>query len=114
VCPDWAMQLLCQNGGIAGLVAAYVLVCFEVGQLYGFTVDLSVHRIMAVAVTGFLDLFLIDSVHWAPLYAIDGYVSIMAVFFVWRACGWLVRSHAKGSLRLGVGAFQRRQVRVEQ
>lgn len=43
--------------------------------------------------TGFCAVILIGSVHLGWHYAIDGYLSILAVIVIWKAVGWALRFH---------------------
>ena len=43
--------------------------------------------------TGFCILIMIGSVHLGWHYAIDGYVSVLAVIAIWKAVGWALRFH---------------------
>ncbi len=47
-----------------------------------------VHRGLGIALTVFAVLILLGSVHLAWHYAIDGYVSIVLTWLIWRAVGW--------------------------
>jgi hypothetical protein len=49
-----------------------------------------VHRVVGVVLTVFAALILLGSVHLAWHYAIDGYLSIVLTYLLWRAAGWWV------------------------
>ena len=49
-----------------------------------------VHRLLGWALTGFLVLILVGSVHLGWHYAIDGYVAIPLTWLIWRLAGRLV------------------------
>jgi hypothetical protein len=52
-------------------------------------------RVAGILGWGYLALILVGSVHLAWHYAIDGYVSILAVLLIWRAAGWWAsRNHS--------------------
>lgn len=54
--------------------------------LVGWRVD----RRLGLAFTVFAVVIMIGSVHLAWHYAIDGYVSALTTFAIWRVCGWWV------------------------
>lgn len=47
-----------------------------------------VHRTLGIALTVFLVIVMIGSVHLAWHYAVDGYVSALLTWLIWRFCGW--------------------------
>ena len=47
-----------------------------------------VHRGLGIALTLFAAVIMIGSVHLAWHYAIDGYLSIVLTWLIWRAVGW--------------------------
>jgi hypothetical protein len=54
-----------------------------------------VHRRLGMALAGFALLILLGSIHLGWHYAVDGYVSALAVPVIWWACGRLVHWHRR-------------------
>jgi hypothetical protein len=56
-------------------------------------------RVAGILGWAYLAVILVGSVHLAWHYAIDGYVSILAVLLIWRAAGWWAsRSHSPAAV----------------
>lgn len=47
-----------------------------------------VSRALGIVFTGYAVAVMVGSVHLAWHYALDGYVSIVLSYLIWRACGW--------------------------
>ena len=50
----------------------------------------AVNRILGIALSVFAVIIMIGSVHLAWHYAVDGYVSALLTWLIWRFCGWWV------------------------
>ncbi len=101
VAPIWALQvhdLLWQlhvlgeynlGTGISAMPSVHVAAAV-LFALLGWRVN----RLLGVALTLFSVVIMIGSVHLAWHYALDGYVSALLTYGLWRAAGWLVAQDA--------------------
>jgi hypothetical protein len=89
---------LAVGGGISAMPSLHVAIAFSF-VLLGRAID----RRLLVAGAVFTALILVGSVHLGWHYAIDGYVSILATWLIWRFVGWLLGRPAV-ALRLGIAA----------
>jgi hypothetical protein len=73
------------GSGISAMPSIHVATSFSFALL-GFATS----RRLGIAFSIFAALILIGSVHLGWHYAIDGYVSILATWLIWRGLGWLL------------------------
>jgi len=104
--PLWAVQIQEQlwyaylhpavtiTRGISAMPSIHVSLAFLM-VLLGWRV----HRWLGIALTAYLIVIMIGSVHLAWHYAIDGYAGIVGTYLIWRGVGWALarRSAAAGA-----------------
>ena len=73
------------GSGISAMPSVHVATSFSFALL-GFATS----RRLGIAFSVFTVLILVGSVHLGWHYAVDGYVSIIATWIIWRALGWLL------------------------
>jgi hypothetical protein len=69
--------------GISAMPSIHVSLAFLM-TLLGWRV----HRWLGLALTGYLVIIMIGSVHLGWHYAIDGYAGIIGTYLIWRGVGW--------------------------
>ncbi|MCB9988789.1 MAG: phosphatase PAP2 family protein [Rhodospirillales bacterium] len=74
------------GSGISAMPSMHVSLAF----LF-FLVGLRTHKWVAIGLGIFFAVILLGSIHLAWHYAVDGYLSIITTWFIWRSSGWLVR-----------------------
>ena len=79
---------LATASGITAMPSMHVAVA-ALQALLGWQIS----RRAGILLTAYCGVILIGSVHLGWHYAIDGYVSILAVIVIWKAVGWALRFH---------------------
>ena len=79
-------QGLAVGGGISAMPSLHVAIAVSF-VLLARTID----RRLAVGFTVFAVLIFLGSIHLGWHYAVDGYVSAIATWVIWRGVGWLLR-----------------------
>ena len=73
--------------GISAMPSMHVSIAFLL-MLFGFRIG----RYVGLAYTAFFVAIFLGSIHLLWHYAVDGYVSILATWIIWRVCGTLAKA----------------------
>lgn len=85
---NYSQGLLNTASGISAMPSMHV----AIAALQAF-LGWKISRRAGILLTTYCVIILIGSVHLGWHYAIDGYVSILAVFVIWKLVGWALRFH---------------------
>ncbi len=85
---NYSQGMLNTASGISAMPSMHVAIA-ALQALLGWQIS----RRVGWLLTAYCGIILLGSVHLGWHYAIDGYVSILAVVVIWKAVGWALRFH---------------------
>jgi hypothetical protein len=77
------------GGGISAMPSMHVAIAYLL-----WLAAWKQNRVLSAPFAAYAVIIMIGSVHLGWHYALDGYIAILGVWFIWHAAGWIVRRDA--------------------